>query len=102
MAKPAAAYKVLDSHAPRRATDADIANAAMDLWTDIGNRTPVDTGTLLRGWQVVKVKDSLYHVVNEVYYARFVEFGTSDSRAVPAVGQALASARRRYGRGRRR
>jgi hypothetical protein len=97
-----AVFVITDPLAPRKASDKDIANVAAELWQDVCNRTPVDTGTLLSGWKIRKIRDGLYHVYNDVYYAKFVEFGTNDTRAVPAMGKSLVGVRAKYQHRRRK
>jgi hypothetical protein len=100
--KKGAAFVITDPLAPRKASDKDIANVASELWQDVISRTPVDTGNLIGGWKIRKIRDGLYHVYNDVDYAKFVEFGTNDTDAVPAMGKSLVGVRAKYQRRRKK
>lgn len=51
--------------------------AADELVADIRARTPVDTGRLQAGWEVIPAGPLQAVVANEVEYAEHVEFGTA-------------------------
>lgn len=51
--------------------------ATHELIEDIRARTPVDTGRLQAGWEVVPLGPLQAVVANEVEYAEHVEFGTA-------------------------
>jgi HK97 gp10 family phage protein len=89
-------FRILNPDAPRQVCDADIADVANRLLLEAQNRSPYDSGTLSDGYKVEKLADAVYRVYNEVYYARFVEFGTKDMPAQPAFGQAITAARRAF------
>lgn len=92
-------YSVLDAKAPRRAAERGVWGVAMEMRQDAALRTPVRTGLLQSSWQVQKGRlPAVYKVINEVEYARFVEFGTRRTRAHPMLGPARASAAAKYGR----
>lgn len=53
------------------------AKVARDLQTDAKRNTPVRTGDLRDGWQMIPVSQWEYWVTNDVEYGPYVEFGTS-------------------------
>lgn len=89
----AAEFTVTDPAAPGRAIDPGLGEFADDLRADAADGTPVLTGRLRAGWRVVKAGDGERVVVNDVYYAPFVEFGTRRTRPAAMMGRALARAR---------
>jgi len=90
-----ARYRVTDRRAPRKAVDPDIARRADRLRDDTVAGTPRLTGRLASSWHVERTGDADYRVTTDVEYARYVEFGTRDTRAAAMVGRALARARSR-------
>lgn len=89
-------YKVTDPLAPRKAVDEDIGQLAEQLRGQVAERTPVATGRLRAGWRVERGHNHAVRLlVNDVPYARYVEYGTSDRPADPALGQTLAGYRGR-------
>jgi HK97 gp10 family phage protein len=96
----AASYQVIDRRAPRHAVDTGIRQVAEQVAADARARTPVRTGRLAQGWRVEASRrnPASYVVTNNVYYARFVEFGTRRRPAHPMIGPALAAFRARGAR----
>lgn len=56
-------------------------------------RTPVKTGRLRRGWQVLQTSPSTYRVDNPVEYAEQVELGTQQAPGDHMLGSAVAAVR---------
>lgn len=78
----------------RRCVQPDIARIARGVAADAAARTPVHTGALRAGWKVVPGDDpGTSVVVNEVPYARFVEYGTRRRAAAAMLGRAIAAVR---------
>jgi hypothetical protein len=90
-------YRVTNPEAPHMVTDPDVAAVAEQVARLATERSPRVTGTLAAGYRVMKLGPSRYEVVNDVPYARFVEYGTHDRPAEPAFGQAIAVARHAAG-----
>ena len=91
---PRAVFRVTDPGAPRRVVDRDIGDIADRVCQDAASRTPVETGRLKAGWRVERgMYDAVRLVVNDVPYARFVEYGTVNMAAEPMLGPAVARAR---------
>lgn len=89
-------FRVLHPDAPRKVTDADIADVANRIMLEAATRSPTDKGELADGYKVTKLGDSHYEVTNDTPYGRYVEYGTIDMHAEPAFGQAIAAARRAF------
>jgi hypothetical protein len=86
-----ASFRVTDRRAPRRAADPHVAAVSARVVADIQAGTPVQTGRLRSGWRVVPGRvPAVRLLVNDVPYARFVEYGTRTRPATPAAGRALA------------
>jgi len=58
----------------------EVIKAAYETSNEAKRRTPVDTGALRSGWQVIDVKRTPYGaeatVINKTKYARTVEYGS--------------------------
>jgi len=88
-------FKVTDPGAPRRVADRGIGDIADQVADDVRARTPVLTGALQAGWHVAhNDRHGEREVINEVPYARHVEYGTRNMPAEPMIGPVLAEARR--------
>jgi hypothetical protein len=86
-----ATFRVVDRQAPRRAAAPHVASVASKVVAQIQAGTPVQTGRLRAGWRVVPGRvPGVQLLVNDVPYARFVEYGTRRRQANPAAGRALA------------
>lgn len=88
-----ASYRVSNPEAPKRVADPHIAERAHRVMSIAVSESPRETGELADGYRVERLGDSHYAVVNDVPYARFVEYGTTDMRAEPAFGRAIAEVR---------
>ena len=86
-------FRVTDPGAPRRVADPGIGEVAGRVCDDLRARTPVETGTLQAGWEVHHGREGERLVVNNVPYARFVEYGTVNMPAEPMIGPVLAAGR---------
>jgi hypothetical protein len=88
---------ITDRNAPRRLIDPEIRRRAEAVRSDAASFTPVRTGTMARGWRVVKAaqRDGLWRVTNYVRYAVYVEYGTATMHAQAPLGRAVARAQRR-------
>jgi hypothetical protein len=85
-----AQFRVTDPKAPRRELDPWTRAMAHRVMRDAQSGTPRRTGTLARGWRVVKVGNAVYRVANDVPYARFVEYGTRHMAPAAMLGRAVA------------
>jgi hypothetical protein len=90
-----ATYKVTNAIAKRLAVQPQILEIATQIAADARASTPVTTGRLAGGWPGRDPGTTL--VVNDVEYARYVEYGTRRRRAVAMLGRALASRRGGFG-----
>jgi hypothetical protein len=95
-------YRVTDKSAPKRQLARGVNVVARQLARDAASFTPVRTGRLRAGWRVEQA-GTHSRVVNDVPYARAVEYGSrrANGTLVPPVammGRALARARARGGR----
>lgn len=89
-------FRVTDPRAPREAVAEDIRRDAEQLAADASSRTPVITGRMAGAYHVEQGDDPATQIVtNDVYYARFVEYGTRNMRAEAPLGRAAAAARAR-------
>ena len=79
-----------DKHAPRAACRDGVRDIAGGLRDEARAGTPVRTGTLRAGWRVGRGHDGDPTVLNDVPYARFVEYGTSRRPPVAMLGRAMA------------
>lgn len=88
-------YRVIDRTAPRKAADPGIGDIADAICQQAAATTPHgDTGDLARGWHVIEGRETAVRlVVNDVPYARYVEYGTVNMAAEPMLGPAVAAAR---------
>jgi HK97 gp10 family phage protein len=89
-------FTVTDAGAPRREAAPGVLAAAQVLARDAATNTPVRSGTMRRGWRAVQVGNSA-RVINDVEYARFVEFGTRHMAPRAPLGRAMADARAQLG-----
>jgi HK97 gp10 family phage protein len=86
-----AVFTVTHPEAPAIAADPGIGAVAARIADDARSRTPVETGRLAAGWQVVQAgRPGERDVINAVPYARFVEYGTKNMPAEPMLGPAAA------------
>jgi hypothetical protein len=93
-----ATYKVTNAIAKRLAVQPQILEIATQIAADARASTPVTTGRLAGGWHTAPGRDpGTTLVVNDVEYARYVEYGTRRRRAVAMLGRALASRRGGFG-----
>lgn len=91
MAAGRAVFTVTHPDAPRREADPGVADICAQIAADAQQRTPIDTGALAAGWQVVAGPGpGMRDVINPVPYARFVEYGTATRAAAPMLGPAAA------------
>lgn len=89
---------------PELATEA-AAKAAktvgLEIMRDARYDAPVDTGNLSRSYMMVEPQvyggRATVQVGTNVFYAPFVEFGTSRQAAKPHLGPALERARTKWG-----
>ena len=90
-------YRTTDKGAARRLLRQPVRRRAEAVRADAQGRTPRGkTGKLARGWKLEQGRDpASVFVVNNVPYARFVEYGTRRRRARPMLGPAAARARAR-------
>jgi hypothetical protein len=87
-------FTVTDPRAPRQAVSPDIRSIAERLAAQASANTPRLTGRLAAGYHVQPGQEpGTSVVVNDVPYARFVEYGTRDMAAEAPLGRALAAAR---------
>jgi HK97 gp10 family phage protein len=91
-------YRILDRDAPRRAVDRPVGRIASAVTRSAQGRTPIRTGRLRAAWRTIRDDNARYHVINDVPYARFVEFGTRNTPAQPMLGPAVLQARSRVSR----
>lgn len=70
--------------------DAEMSAVSQDYEDRVVAATPVDTGRLKGGTSVKKIAVLHYEIVNNVFYAPYVEFGTVSFVSVPAELQAYA------------
>lgn len=89
-------YRVLDPRAPIAAVMPDLRRIAGALRDDAAAGTPVDTGAMRRGWEVVPGGSNGWRVINTVDWAPFVEYGTKHMRPRAPLGRALARAQARW------
>jgi hypothetical protein len=82
----------------RQAVQPNIKRMAEQVARDAAARSPRVTGRLAGGYKTEPgAKDpATTFVINEVPYARFVEFGSRGRPARPAFGRAIASFRRQW------
>lgn len=86
-----ARFTVTDPSAPRRACSGMIRQVAENVAADARSRTPVESGDLKAGWKVEPGRaEGVWLVLNDVPYARFVEYGTRNDPAHPMLGPAAA------------
>jgi Bacteriophage HK97-gp10, putative tail-component len=81
---------VTDKHAPREACLPGLRDICDGVRQESRAGTPVDTGTLRAGWRTSRTAGGDPTVVNDVPYARFVEYGTAHRPPVAMLGRALA------------
>ena len=87
-------FKVVDPGEPRRVADRPIGDIAERICDRARARTPVITGRLRAGWRVEHGREQAVRIiVNDVPYARFVEYGTKNMPAEPMLGPVVAEAR---------
>lgn len=92
-------YRIVNYAAPKKAVDPMTERIANEVMRAARARTPVGkTGALIGGWKVQKLRTAGYRVINDVFYARFLEHGTRKMRPKPMLGPAVLAARQRYGR----
>lgn len=89
-------YRVEDRQLLFRLTDAQSHRVALQLLDLIKQLTPVQSGKLRDGWQLVWDSPS-WVIYNDVRYARAVEFGSSHVPAAAMMGHAAAVIRASYG-----
>lgn len=80
-----------------------VYKVGMEILRDAVKSCPVDTGTLARSITYKRGRDASTKLAagdvgTDVFYAPFVEFGTSRAAAQPFLGPALERARMKYGR----
>jgi HK97 gp10 family phage protein len=85
---------VEDKSAPRRACRDGLRSIAGSIRDDARAGTPVRSGRLRNGWRVGRGADGDPTVVNDVEYARFVEYGTRHMPPAAMLGRATANYRR--------
>jgi|SRR5262252_10012591 len=85
-------YQVTHPSAPRQAADPLIGDLAEHILAEVKAATPHGpTGDLAAGWELAKGRAPAVRVLsNPVPYTAFVEFGTKDMAAEPALGPVLA------------
>jgi HK97 gp10 family phage protein len=105
-----AQYRVTNGRARRLAVQPGIRKISNDLAAAARANTPVRRsrvrsaaslkyGPLAGGWKVVQGNDpGTCWVVNDVFYGRFVEYGTRRMPANPFFGRVIADFRARYTR----
>ena len=87
-------FTVTHPRARRECIRPDIAGIAGNVAAAAAANTPVQTGRLAAGWRTVPGDDpGTTFVVDDVPYARFVEYGTRYRRASAPLGRAMAAAR---------
>lgn len=90
-------FRVTNINAPRRVVDPVVLRVAQGVLRDVVAATPHGrTGNLRRGWRLVRARDAKWRVVNDVPYARHVEYGTIHRPAAAMLGRTIASWRMRY------
>jgi HK97 gp10 family phage protein len=67
----------------QQSADKIMGDAAQQVLEKAKNLVPVRTGRLQRSLNVTRVDQCLYLVGSSLYYAGFVEYGTSRMRAQP-------------------
>lgn len=82
-----------DKGAPKRACRDGLRDIAGAIRDDARAGTPARTGRLRNGWRVGS-RDGDPSVVNDVDYARFVEYGTKHMPPAAMLGRALSHFRR--------
>lgn len=89
MAKLISRLSKIANQAPASAREAlvETAEAIVDLTKQL---TPVDTGMLRDSYEAGEPTDKSILVGTSVEYAKFVEYGTSDSAAQPHLTPAFA------------
>jgi hypothetical protein len=85
-----ATFRVTNPEAPRRAADPGIGGIADRIKGDVVAATPVLTGRLAAGWQIIKDHEGERRVVNAVPYAKYVEYGTRYMSPEPMIGPVMA------------
>jgi hypothetical protein len=89
-------FTVTDRKAPRREVAPGIKAIASQVRSDAAAGTPVETGRLRAAWRVQNYPSAQGQtVINDVPYARFVEYGTRYMPPAAMLGRALARARAR-------
>jgi hypothetical protein len=84
-------YRVFDRMAPRRAVDGDLGQLAEQIKAEVVAATPRDTGAMAAAWTVERGEFPAVRLIrNDTEYARYVEYGTQNMRADPALGRTLA------------
>lgn len=71
--------------------DAEMSSVALDYVGRVVAATPVDTGRLKGATTVKQIKVLHYEIVNNVFYAAYVEWGTVSYVSVPAELTAYAA-----------
>jgi len=90
-----AEFRVIDRLAPRRAVDLNVREISQRVADDASADAPRRTGRLAASYHVERGNvPASYHVVTDVEYSRYVEYGTRNMRARAPMGRALAKARR--------
>lgn len=90
----AARFRVTNPRAPDKIAQEYTGKIAHEVEASARDDTPVVTGNLKRGWFVsAEAGGNGYRVVNNVPYARFVEYGTRYMRPEAMLGKAVARAR---------
>jgi hypothetical protein len=92
---PVVEFYVEDRRAPRREAAPGILAEARRLAEDAKRNTPRRTGDMARGWRAAADASGNARVINDVPYARFVEYGTRHMAPRAPLGRALANARAR-------
>lgn len=94
---PSSRFTIEDRDAPRRACRDGLRDIAGGIRDEARAGTPVRSGRLRNGWRVSRGGDGDPMVVNDVEYARFVEYGTRHRPPVAMLGRATANYRQGSG-----
>jgi hypothetical protein len=84
---------VTDKSAPRAACRDGLRDIAGGIQAEARAGTPVRTGTLRGGWRIGRSPAGDPTVVNDVPYARHVEYGSGHRPPVAMLGRAMAKYR---------
>jgi hypothetical protein len=86
-----AVFTVKDRGAIRQAAWPGVGQVASRVESAARSGTPVRTGRLRAGWRVERGRiPGVWLVVNDVPYARWVEYGTGRRRPAAMLGRAAA------------